>query len=144
MTLSLSFTLVACLGNQGGVIRQEDIGFRGVTQNDSDSLSQELQSFYSEHSESINIVETPPPDDLDNTTEYLPPHCNELKDTSVITSDGDDHTITIYTNGLPSQSEDRIEIISCGVERLKNKLENDVPIEDVPIGDFMLEQGHYK
>lgn len=127
MVLSLSFTLVACLGNQGGIIRQEHIGVQtSVTKNDYDSLSQELQGFYEEYSESINIVETSPPSDLGDNTEHVPSHCNELKDTSVITNDGDDLTITIYTEDL-SPSEARTEIISCGVERLKNQIESSVP-----------------
>ena len=132
MALSLSFTLVACFGNQSGIIREENIGVRknvSVSENDRNSLTSELQRFLEQYSHRINIIGTQPPNNLSNNKEEISSHCEQI-DQSVISEENGNSIVNIYIGDSPD-SKTRINIISCGLERLKNKIESGVNINDL-------------
>ena len=127
--LSLSlFTLVACLPDQSRIINAEDIGPRESIYNEN-NLSEPLQEFLNQNRRRINIVESAFPDNISHDTEDISDDCRQI-DRSVISDEEDESTLNIYVGDI-TDSDTRINVISCGLERFQNNLQNKETASDL-------------
>ena len=122
-SLSLSFTLAACFSGEGGLIYKEDMGFRSAV--NKDALPEDVQEFMEINIDSVTVLKDTPPEDASNNadeTEPIPSGCaDEDINKSVISGSGTDSKVHIYLGG--SSGQKALDITSCGVRRLKNKIE---------------------
>ena len=125
-SLSLLFTLTACLSNQGNVIRSEDIGAQNSV--NEQELTEQEREFLNQNRHRINIDEGAFPSDITYDNEHVPAHCREI-DKSVISDEEGDDRLSIYIGGV--LGEERNIIISCGLERFQNKLQDSVAVNDL-------------